>query len=161
MVTGHYWVRVSGCPAAPLTPCWPPLAPPPPRHLDFINLMTYDLHGAWHQTTGHHSPLFRGQREARAYRFNNVVSARKEGAGQGPHATPNSAVPAREGLWSYFIDEGTEAPGLCVLQGLGRQHAAPPYGAGPLLARPQGTSGGRGQAGAEEAGVWSRRAAGS
>lgn len=42
------------------------------RHLDFINLMTYDFHGAWHQTTGHHSPLFRGQREARAYRFNNV-----------------------------------------------------------------------------------------
>ncbi|XP_019493682.1 PREDICTED: chitinase-3-like protein 1 [Hipposideros armiger] len=42
------------------------------QHLDFINLMTYDFHGAWRQTTGHHSPLFRGQKDARADRFNNV-----------------------------------------------------------------------------------------
>nr|XP_035935476.1 chitinase-3-like protein 1 isoform X2 [Halichoerus grypus] len=42
------------------------------QHLDFISLMSYDFHGAWRQTTGHHSPLFRGQEDASSDRFNNV-----------------------------------------------------------------------------------------
>ncbi|XP_004685323.1 PREDICTED: chitinase-3-like protein 1 [Condylura cristata] len=42
------------------------------QHLDFINLLTYDFHGAWSQTTGHPSPLFRGQEDAQSDRFNNV-----------------------------------------------------------------------------------------
>lgn len=90
---GHWSLLGFGgwLPYALLTPCLvvavePRASPtptstptPPPRHLDFISLMTYDFHGAWRQTTGHHSPLFRGQKDARADRFNNVVSARKEG----------------------------------------------------------------------------------
>ncbi|XP_077013569.1 chitinase-3-like protein 1 [Tamandua tetradactyla] len=42
------------------------------QHLDFINLLTYNFHGAWRQTTGHHSPLFKGQEDANIDRFNNV-----------------------------------------------------------------------------------------
>uniref|UniRef100_A0A8D1Q6K2 Chitinase-3-like protein 1 n=1 Tax=Sus scrofa TaxID=9823 RepID=A0A8D1Q6K2_PIG len=42
------------------------------QHLDFISLLTYDFHGAWRQTTGHHSPLFRGQGDASSDRFSNA-----------------------------------------------------------------------------------------
>lgn len=42
------------------------------RYLDFISIMTYDFHGAWRRTTGHHSPLFRGQEDASPDRFSNT-----------------------------------------------------------------------------------------
>lgn len=44
------------------------------RHLDFINLLTYDFHGAWSKSAGHHSPLFRGKEVASSDRYNNAVS---------------------------------------------------------------------------------------
>lgn len=33
------------------------------KYLDFINLMTYNFHGAWKRTTGHHSRLFKGKKD--------------------------------------------------------------------------------------------------
>ncbi|XP_040007818.1 acidic mammalian chitinase-like isoform X2 [Xiphias gladius] len=33
------------------------------RYLDFINVMTYDFHGAWKSVTGHHSPLYKGSND--------------------------------------------------------------------------------------------------
>lgn len=42
------------------------------QHLDFISTLTYDFHGAWRKTTGHHSPLFRGQKDVGSYRYSNT-----------------------------------------------------------------------------------------
>merc|ERR1712227_196912 len=42
------------------------------KALDFINLMTYDLNGAWNPTTGHNSPLFAGRSDTGATKFLNV-----------------------------------------------------------------------------------------
>ena len=42
--------------------------------LDFINVMTYDLHGAWDPQTGHNSPLYRSSSDEGINVFFNVVS---------------------------------------------------------------------------------------
>jgi GH18 family chitinase len=33
------------------------------RYLDFINIMTYDLHGSWESVTGHSAPLYVGSND--------------------------------------------------------------------------------------------------
>jgi len=30
------------------------------RYLDFINVMSYDMHGSWDSVTGHNAPLYAG-----------------------------------------------------------------------------------------------------
>ena len=44
------------------------------RRVDFINLMTYDLHGAWENVTGHNSPLYSHPSETGDSKYLNVVS---------------------------------------------------------------------------------------
>ena len=44
------------------------------RDLDFINLMSYDLHGAWDKVTGHNSPLYSHPSETGDNVYLNVVS---------------------------------------------------------------------------------------
>lgn len=52
-------------------------APPPHRELDFINVMTYDFHGAWEHFTGHNSPLYRGSHDSGDLIYFNTVSQQK------------------------------------------------------------------------------------
>ncbi len=54
--------------------CHNVLCGPPHRYLDFINLMTYDLNGAWENFVGHNSPLFSRQAESDNLKTRNVVS---------------------------------------------------------------------------------------
>jgi len=44
------------------------------RAMDFITIMTYDLHGSWEDVTGHNSPLFPHSGETGNERFLNMVS---------------------------------------------------------------------------------------
>ena len=45
------------------------------RYLDFINVMTYDLHGSWESVTGENTPLYVGPADKTTYQRNlNVVS---------------------------------------------------------------------------------------
>ncbi|XP_046577673.1 chitotriosidase-1-like isoform X2 [Haliotis rubra] len=45
------------------------------KYLDFINIMTYDLHGSWDKTTGHNSPLYADSSEKGENRYLNVAWA--------------------------------------------------------------------------------------
>ncbi|XP_063064589.1 acidic mammalian chitinase-like [Engraulis encrasicolus] len=54
------------------------------KSLDFINVMTYDFHGAWDTTTGHNSPLYSGPTDTGDFVYFNADYAmrywRDEGA---------------------------------------------------------------------------------
>lgn len=51
------------------------LIPEVSKHLDIINLMAYDLHGAWDNYVGHNSPLFPRDDESEEIRGNLNVEA--------------------------------------------------------------------------------------
>lgn len=42
------------------------------RHFDFINVMTYDYHGAWDEVTGHNSPLYGRSGEPDKHKYWNI-----------------------------------------------------------------------------------------
>lgn len=44
------------------------------RFLDFINVMTYDFHGAWDPMTAHNSPLYQGAADQGDNIYFNIVS---------------------------------------------------------------------------------------
>ncbi|KAM9342425.1 acidic mammalian chitinase-like [Pholidichthys leucotaenia] len=54
--------------------------------LDFINVMTYDFHGAWDPFTGHNSPLYRSAVDTGEHIYYNVDFAMKYWNGNGAPA---------------------------------------------------------------------------
>lgn len=66
------------------------------KYLDFINIMTYDFHGAWERFTGHNSPLYRGSHDSGDLIYFNTDYAMKYWRDQG---TP--AHKLRMGFASY------------------------------------------------------------
>ncbi|GFR82658.1 chitinase-3-like protein 1 [Elysia marginata] len=53
------------------------------RNLDFVNLMSYDLHGAWDAVTGHNSPLRAGSWELGSARNLNVIASAQHWVSKG------------------------------------------------------------------------------
>ncbi|XP_052068561.1 chitotriosidase-1-like [Mytilus californianus] len=47
------------------------------QYMDFINIMSYDLHGSWQFTTGHNSPLFPKSNEYGDQKYLNIDYAAK------------------------------------------------------------------------------------
>nr|XP_020515760.1 chitinase-3-like protein 1 [Labrus bergylta] len=45
------------------------------KHLDFINVLTFDFHGPWENVTAHHSPLFQGSQDTGDAIYSNTASA--------------------------------------------------------------------------------------
>ena len=43
------------------------------QKLDFINVMTYDMHGSWESVTGHNAPLYGRPGEAQGSEHLNIV----------------------------------------------------------------------------------------
>jgi chitinase len=60
------------------------------RLCDFINLMGYDFHGAWHDYTGHNAPLFVKPDEPEEEKIMNVDFAVDYWISQG--ATPSKLI---------------------------------------------------------------------
>ncbi|XP_059189054.1 chitinase-3-like protein 1 [Centropristis striata] len=42
------------------------------KHLDFINVLTFDFHGPWEKVTGHHSPLYQGSQDTGNKNYSNT-----------------------------------------------------------------------------------------
>ncbi|XP_071750622.2 acidic mammalian chitinase-like [Centroberyx gerrardi] len=53
------------------------------KYLDFINVMTYDLHGTWEKVTGHHSPLYKASHDTGDQMYLNTDFAMKYWRDQG------------------------------------------------------------------------------
>lgn len=47
---------------------------PHPRYLDYIHVMTYDLHGSWEGYTAENSPLYKYPTDKGSNAYLNVVS---------------------------------------------------------------------------------------
>nr|KAG5709852.1 hypothetical protein BaRGS_032676 [Batillaria attramentaria] len=91
-------------------------------YLDFISLMTYDLHGSWETHTGHHSPLYPRADEQGDDRYLNLDFAAKYWVQKG--ASPSKlnigvaaygrsftlSSPAQNGLGAPARGPGTAGP---------------------------------------------------
>ncbi|KAI9516142.1 hypothetical protein NQZ68_018987 [Dissostichus eleginoides] len=56
------------------------------KHLDFINVLTFDFHGPWESVTGHHSPLYKGSQDTGNKTYSNTDYAMRYWRDQGAPA---------------------------------------------------------------------------
>ncbi|KAF3860764.1 hypothetical protein F7725_001019 [Dissostichus mawsoni] len=66
------------------------------KHLDFINVLTFDFHGPWESVTGHHSPLYKGSQDTGNKTYSNTVST-------GIHMYAAKKVILRDAFSLYFV----------------------------------------------------------
>uniref|UniRef100_A0A3Q1J848 chitinase n=1 Tax=Anabas testudineus TaxID=64144 RepID=A0A3Q1J848_ANATE len=91
------------------------------KFLDFINIMTYDFHGAWDSFTGHNSPLYRSSFDEGDNIYYNTDFAMKYWRDQGAPL---------EKLMVGFATYGRTFRTLSAANGVGAQ-ASGPASAGP------------------------------
>ncbi|XP_067381975.1 acidic mammalian chitinase-like [Channa argus] len=91
------------------------------KFLDFINIMTYDFHGAWDPFTGHNSPLYRSSFDHGDNIYYNVDFAMR-------YWRDNGAPP--EKLISGFSTYGRTFRTISAVSGIGSP-ASGPASAGP------------------------------
>ncbi|MCX7748341.1 MAG: glycosyl hydrolase family 18 protein [Clostridia bacterium] len=100
-------------------------------YLDFVNLMTYDMHGAWEETTNHQAPLYPNPKDptsADVAQKYNVDWAVKEYLKLGvPPERLNVGVPYYSRGWRQVSGGLTELPGLYgkAVKGLTDTYGAP------------------------------------
>nr|KAG5709677.1 hypothetical protein BaRGS_027702 [Batillaria attramentaria] len=79
------------------------------RLLDFVNLMSYDLHGSWDPTTGPNSPLYAHPSETGASRFLNVTGLKK-----GDEPDTKALAYLQDWAARYWVEKGCPRDKLVI-----------------------------------------------
>ncbi|KAL8597655.1 hypothetical protein ACOMHN_031590 [Nucella lapillus] len=92
------------------------------RQVDFINVMTYDLHGSWETQTGHNSPLYARSEETGDDRTLNIVRTSLSfvcgSLSTGFQKPFNKAVCLQDFAAKYWVQKGADPAKLNVGMGL-------------------------------------------
>ncbi|TNN57068.1 Acidic mammalian chitinase [Liparis tanakae] len=80
------------------------------KHLDFINVLTFDFHGPWESVTGHHSPLFQRAQDTGNQTYLNTDFAMRYWQTQGGPAQKLNLGLAAYGR-AFDLSTASSAPG--------------------------------------------------
>ncbi|MDN5205358.1 glycoside hydrolase family 18 protein [Fulvivirgaceae bacterium BMA10] len=77
------------------------------KYLDFINIMTYDFHGAWAPNTGHHANLFYSEHDQNGYKRSVSAAVDEHMAAGIPKEKLVLGLPFYGRYWTGVENEGT------------------------------------------------------